>query len=163
MIRYANILRESVVDGKGIRLVVFLQGCTIDCEGCHNPAIQDMSGGIEVTEEEFAQVILNQINPLHRGITISGGEPSLQADAVHKVLRIVKEAKPQLDIWLYSGYTFEKIKTLAMLELVDVLVDGPFILNEKSLDLPFRGSKNQRIIDVKQSLAQGQVVEYSPI
>lgn len=159
MIRYANIIKESVVDGKGIRLVLFLQGCTIDCEGCHNPAIQDMSGGTEVTEEQLAQIILEALNPLHQGITISGGEPTLQADALYDVLRIVKQQRPKLDVWMFSGYTFDKIKSLKVMELVDVLVDGPFKLQEKSLDFIFRGSKNQRIIDVVKSREQNKVIE----
>ncbi|OEH86899.1 anaerobic ribonucleoside-triphosphate reductase activating protein [Desulfuribacillus stibiiarsenatis] len=159
MIRYANFIKESIVDGKGIRLVAFLQGCLFGCEGCHNPKLQELSGGIEVTDEEFTQLILKQVNPLHRGITISGGEPTLQAEALEKVLRIVKAAKPQLDIWVFSGNTFENVKDLPMMQYVDVLVDGPFILEKKSLSLNFRGSTNQRVIDMRQSLTENRVIE----
>ncbi|OEF98187.1 anaerobic ribonucleoside-triphosphate reductase activating protein [Desulfuribacillus alkaliarsenatis] len=158
MIRYADIVKESIVDGKGIRLVVFLQGCKLACEGCHNPGLQPLDGGKEVTEEELVRLILENLNPLHKGLTISGGEPTLQAEAVHKVIQAVKKVKPNLDVWVFSGFTFDRVKDLPMMEYVDVLVDGPFRIEEKSLQLQFRGSKNQRVIDMKQSLLEDKVV-----
>ena len=160
MIRYADIVTESIVDGQGIRLTVFLQGCTLGCKDCHNPNLQDMDGGKPVPEQELAELILDNITPLHRGITISGGEPTLQADALYELLTILKKSKPSIDIWLYTGRLFEQISNLPMIDFVDVIVDGPFIAEQKSLSLVFKGSRNQRLIDVRQSIKAGCVVEY---
>ena len=159
MIRYANIIDQSVVDGPGVRVVAFLQGCTIGCPGCHNVDLQPLGGGINSTEGDFADLLLGKLTPIHQGITFSGGEPTLQADALQKVITIIREKMPRLDIWVFSGYPFEKIKDLPMFNLVDVLVDSPFVLEKRNLDLPFRGSENQRIIDVQRSLAERRILE----
>ncbi len=159
MIRYADIITESIVDGPGIRLTVFLQGCTIQCPGCHNPTLQNMQGGIELMEAELAKLIIDHITPLHKGITLSGGEPTLQDEALCKVMEIVLQAHQHLDVWMYSGFQFEQIKDRKILQYVDVLVDGAFIEEQKSLQLLFRGSRNQRIIDIKRSLEMGEIVE----
>lgn len=159
MIRYADIVRESVVDGTGIRVVVFLQGCNLRCDGCHNPSLQPMEGGREISEEEMVDLILASVTALHRGVTFSGGEPTLQADSLFKVISMLKAREPRLDIWVYTGRVFEEVKDLPVMKLIDVLVDGPFIKARKTMTLPFRGSSNQRIIDVQKSLASGFVVE----
>ena len=159
MIRYANIIKESTVDGPGIRLVAFLQGCNLCCEGCHNPSLQPLGGGIMIEEEEFAVLLLKGITSLHAGITFSGGEPTLQADALCRVIKIIKKARPELNIWVYTGRTFESLIGSNLLQLIDVLVDGPFIKEKRSLALPFRGSANQRIIDIKEFMAAGNIVE----
>ncbi len=161
MIRYAKILLESVVDGPGIRIVAFLQGCVRHCEGCHNPELLPMAGGNEIGEREFAEFLLSKVNGLHRGITFSGGDPLAQADALTKVISVIKQKKPQLNIWVYTGFTFEAVKHLPVMKLIDVLVDGPFVMAERDLSLAFRGSSNQRIIDVKTSLALNRAVEIS--
>ncbi|MGI6487688.1 MAG: anaerobic ribonucleoside-triphosphate reductase activating protein [Syntrophomonadaceae bacterium] len=158
MIRCAGITSDSVVDGNGLRVVAFLQGCPHRCEGCHNVDLQPLEGGRDFTETELAQILLSKVTPLHKGITFSGGEPLIQAETLHKVISIIKEKKPHLDIWVYSGYTFEQVRELPVMELIDVLVDGPFVLERLDLALPFRGSDNQRIIDVPRSLQEGQVV-----
>ena len=160
MIRYAAIVENSVVDGIGIRLTVFLQGCTRGCEGCHNPDLQPLEGGKEVTEEHLAQKVLNKLTPLHRGVTFSGGEPLLQSEALKKVILLLKKQKPELDVWVYTGFTFEELQDMPVLKAIDVLVDGPFVLKEKDLSLAFRGSRNQRIVDVQASLERGRVVEF---
>lgn len=159
MIRYADIIKESIADGTGIRVVAFLQGCPRRCEGCHNPELLPVEGGKEITEEGFAEMLTQSVTPLHRGITFSGGDPLLQAQSLDRVIALVKQRHPRLDIWVYTGYTFDQVKDLPVMKLVDVLVDGPFILAQRDLGLPFRGSANQRIIDVPGSLAKGEVIE----
>ncbi len=159
MIKYADIVNESIVDGLGIRVTAFLQGCPRHCPGCHNPLLLSFDGGHELGEEEFADLLLDKVSPLHQGITFSGGDPLAQADAMLNVLFLIRRRNPSLDIWVYTGYTFEEVKELPALRMIDVLVDGPFILEQKDLQLPFRGSANQRIIDVRKSLAANQVIE----
>ncbi|MCL6477248.1 MAG: anaerobic ribonucleoside-triphosphate reductase activating protein [Peptococcaceae bacterium] len=159
VIRYAEITRESIVDGTGIRVVAFLQGCPRRCEGCHNPDLLPVDGGREISAEAFAELLVKCVTPLHKGITFSGGDPLMQSEALLKVISIVKQKHPRLDIWVYTGYTFDQVKDLPVMKLIDVLVDGPFILSQRDLGLPFRGSSNQRIIDVRSSLEKGEVVE----
>lgn len=159
MIRYADIVASSVVDGLGIRVVAFLQGCPFRCEGCHNPQLQALSGGKEVQEAEFADRLLKLVTPLHRGVTFTGGDPLMQVDELNSVINIIKEKNPNLDVWVYTGFNFEEVKHLPIMKLIDVLVDGQFILGQKDLNLPFRGSANQRIIDVVHSLKKGVPIE----
>lgn len=158
MIRYRDIINESVVDGLGIREVVFLQGCPRRCEGCHNQDLLSFEGGIEISEIELAELILSKLTPLHQGITFSGGDPLAQSDALLKVMFLVKRRRPDIDIWVYTGFSFEEIRHLPVMSFIDVLVDGPFILKQKDLRLAFRGSGNQRIIDVPKSLMTKQTV-----
>ena len=159
MIRFGDLIAESVVDGLGVRSVAFLQGCTLACPGCHNPSLQPVDGGTKVSEEHFVRDILDTITPLHRGVTFSGGEPLLQSESLFSVISLIKQTRPDLDIWVYTGYLFEEVRHLQAISLVDVLVDGPFIASERDFSCPFRGSKNQRIIDVPRSLELGRVVE----
>lgn len=159
MIRYRDIVDESVVDGKGIRVTAFLQGCPRHCKGCHNPELLPMDGGTALEEKAFAELLLSKITPLHRGITFSGGDPLVQAEALLKVIFLIRRKKPSLDIWVYTGFIFEEVQHLPVLSVIDYLVDGPFILAQRDLRLPFRGSANQRIINVSRSLTTGQIVE----
>ncbi|KUK37119.1 MAG: anaerobic ribonucleoside-triphosphate reductase activating protein [Thermacetogenium sp.] len=161
-LRIAGYERESVVDGPGIRFVIFAQGCPHRCKGCHNPETWDFSGGREVTEEELLSII--KATKLLSGVTFSGGEPFAQARAFASLAEKVKGLG--LDIVTYTGYTFEEILEMAqhdpdkkrLLELSDLLVDGPYIEKERDISLPFRGSRNQRLIAVKDSLALGRAV-----
>ncbi len=150
---------DSIVDGKGLRFTVFTQGCPHNCPGCHNPETHSFDSGNEITVDELFEKIKQ--NPLLDGVTFSGGEPMCQAEALTKLAEKCK--KIGLDIWIYSGFTFEEItadsKMKKLLECADVLVDGKFHENERSLDLLFRGSTNQRIIDVQASLKSNKVVE----
>jgi anaerobic ribonucleoside-triphosphate reductase activating protein len=161
-IKLAGIIKESVVDGPGVRMVIFAQGCDHCCEGCQNPDSHDPRGGywqdVDELFSEFAAV-------KHlAGITISGGEPFLQAAACASLAEKVKAFGKS--VLLYSGYTFEELMVMAgssldfrrLLMASDILVDGPFILAQKNLDLAFRGSENQRIIDVLAALAAGEAV-----
>ncbi|MFZ5944123.1 MAG: anaerobic ribonucleoside-triphosphate reductase activating protein [Bacillota bacterium] len=158
MIRYADILTDSIVDGPGIRVVTFLQGCPRVCPGCHNQELLDPYGGKEIEERDLAKEILRKVSPRHNGITFSGGDPLLQHENLLKVITYLKKRRPELNIWLYTGYLFEEVKDLPILQLVDVLVDGPYIEAQKDISLFFKGSLNQRIIDLAGSFAGDSVV-----
>lgn len=159
-IRVAGIVEDSITDGPGLRLTIFLQGCNRDCEGCHNPAARHMEGGTMYTVEEVAERIRR--NPLLSGVTLSGGEPLLQAGKLAPLARRIKAA--ELDLAVYTGYTLEEIleqnntKVLELLQFADTLVDGAFVKEQRNLSLPFRGSANQRILDVRESLVQRKAV-----
>jgi anaerobic ribonucleoside-triphosphate reductase activating protein len=154
-IRIAGIEEDSIVDGPGLRAAVFLQGCDKRCEGCQNPETWPVGeGGTLMSAGELWAKI--SANPLTSGVTLSGGEPLLQAKALLPLAENIKEAK--LDLAIYTGDTIEQIlerndeAQINLLSLADTLIDGPFILAEKSLALPFRGSSNQRILDLKESI-----------
>jgi anaerobic ribonucleoside-triphosphate reductase activating protein len=155
---------ESIVDGPGFRYTVFVQGCNFRCPGCHNPQLQTRSGGRGVTVGEILDDIRD--NPLLDGLTLSGGDPFTQAAACAVLAEEVRGLG--LSVFAYTGYTFEaltRVMTLAenpawrrLLMAVDVLVDGPFVRELRNIDLRFRGSSNQRLIDVRRSLAAGEIV-----
>ena len=158
--RIANTVDDSIVDGHGLRFTVFTQGCPHHCPGCHNPGTHDPCGGREVPLEELEQQMKK--NPLIEGITLSGGEPFAQAADCAELARRAHEHG--LNLWTFSGYRYEDLRDrgdpdwTALLEQTDVLVDGPFLQDQKSYELRFRGSRNQRLIDMKQSLTRGRVV-----
>lgn len=161
-IKLAGIEEESIVDGPGFRFVVFTQGCPHHCPGCQNPQTHDPEGGYW----EDTDVLLEKMkkDPLLKGVTLSGGEPFEQAEVLVEFAEKVRENG--FDVFAYSGYTFEQLTAgaknrpawLELLKLCDILVDGRFELEHRSLDLLFRGSPNQRLIDVQRSLAEGKVV-----
>ncbi|MDR3073076.1 MAG: radical SAM protein [Clostridiales Family XIII bacterium] len=157
-IRVAGIVNDSIVDGPGLRLTVFLQGCDKNCAGCHNPETRAFTGGVLYTPSDIFERI--EKNPLLSGVTFSGGEPLLQAEALLPLAKRIKDFG--LTLAIYTGDVFEDIlekgdpHVLALLSVADTLIDGPFILSEKSLSLPFRGSSNQRILDVPTSLQTGK-------
>ena len=154
--RIAGIVNDSIVDGPGLRLAIFAQGCPHHCPGCHNPESHDFAGGSDMDTEKI--IARMDANPLLDGITLTGGEPFEQPEAC----RIPADAAHArgLNVWAYSGYTFEQLCAVPekrrLLEACDVLVDGPFLLAERSLDLRFRGSKNQRVLKVAELLAGGE-------
>ncbi|MBE5799382.1 MAG: anaerobic ribonucleoside-triphosphate reductase activating protein [Clostridiales bacterium] len=163
-IRLAGIVPESIVDGPGYRLAVFVQGCPHACPGCHNPKTHDFAGGyLADTAEIIARL---GKNPLVRGVTLSGGEPMMQAKALREVASAAKEKG--LSVWCYTGYTLEYLQQegnpdrMALLEAVDVLVDGPYLAHERSLDLLYCGSKNQRLIDMNATRAAGEIRLFVP-
>ncbi len=158
LLRIADIVDDSIVDGPGFRLTIFAQGCPHHCPGCHNPATHDFNAGKEV---EVASILrLAEENPLLSGITLSGGEPFCQCAAMAQLARGAKALG--LHVMAYSGWTFEELvqapEKRSLLECVDVLVDGRFVQAERSLALAFRGSRNQRIVDVPASLECGSAV-----
>ncbi len=158
-IRIAGIIRESIVDGKGLRFVVFGQGCPHHCPGCHNPQTHDFSGGKLVSIDSL--VVEIKKNPLLQGVTFSGGEPFAQTEAFSQLAREIKATCRNLDITVYSGYTYEQLQNLSgaseLLELCDYLIDGPFILEERDISLKFRGSRNQRYIDLNRTRQTGRL------
>ena len=160
MLDLAGIVSDSIVDGPGIRTTFFCQGCPHHCEGCHNPETWDFGCGTPIQTERLLQIV--QSNPLCRGVTFSGGEPFAQAADFAELAKLLKAHS--YEVAAYSGYTFEQLlqgtsAQRALLETIDVLIDGPYVAQLRSLQLPFRGSKNQRILDVPKSLAAGQAVE----
>ena len=164
-IRIAGVVKESIVDGPGIRYVVFTQGCPHKCPGCHNPQTHSYDGGKLVKISEIAEDIKK--NPLLKGITISGGEPFAQAKAVLKIISMLEDKK--YNIMVYTGYKYEDLIEyeneengyLELLKSIDILIDGRFEIEKKSEFIPFRGSTNQRAIDVKESLVKNEIVLYN--
>lgn len=159
-IRISGIITESIVDGPGIRFVLFTQGCKKRCYGCHNEATQDLNGGMIEQLDDIVK--LWRKNPMLQGITISGGEPFLQPD---KVLYLAKKAKETgLDVVVYSGYYYDELKGFEnesideLLETADYLIDGPFQYRNKNLEILFRGSSNQRIVDLGKTKLHGSLV-----
>lgn len=158
-----EIQQDSIVDGEGIRSVIWFQGCSHNCPGCHNPETHDFNAGEIVSLEEMKE----QIDELEfqAGVTFSGGDPMMQVEALTELASYVHEKG--MNVWVYTGFTFEELMTLAekndnyrkALEEIDVLVDGRFVLELRSFDAQFRGSSNQRILDVKKSLEKGQAVK----
>ncbi len=160
MIYLSGIAGDSIVDGPGIRTTFFSQGCPHHCQGCHNPETWAFQGGTPMETEAMVEIVKQ--NPLCRGVTFSGGEPFAQAEGFCELAVALK--KEGYEVASYTGYTFEQLlggtdAQRALLAQIDILIDGPFLLAEKSLEIPFRGSKNQRILDVAKSLAAGQAVE----
>lgn len=159
-IKLAGTVKESITDGKGLRYTVFTQGCPHHCKGCHNPETWDGEAG-EIWEtddiiEEFKR------NPLLKGITLSGGEPFSQAEACLELARRVHELGK--DVTIFTGWTYDELKAMKeesvqeLLEETDVMIDGRFIEEQKNLELLFRGSENQRLIDMKKTRESGEVV-----
>lgn len=161
-IRMAGIVRESIVDGPGIRFTIFCQGCPHKCEGCHNPETHDFNGGNDVSIDRILQEI--DKNPLLAGVTFSGGEPLCQPEAFSVLAKKVKERG--LDVTVFSGFTYEEILKMSdeneavnsLMSNTDILIDGQFIIAEKDLTLQFRGSRNQRVIDLNRTRDAGEIV-----
>ncbi|MCV3456454.1 anaerobic ribonucleoside-triphosphate reductase activating protein [Campylobacter sp. CNRCH_2016_0050h] len=157
-LRLAGVIKESIVDGYGLRYVIFTQGCPHHCKGCHNPQTHDFNKGYLQDLASLCDDICK--NPLLQGVTFSGGEPFMQAKNLSILAKHIKALG--LDLTIYTGFTYEELlQEQAMKELLilaDVLIDGKFILEQKDLSLKFKGSKNQRIIDVAKSLEQGKVI-----
>lgn len=157
----ADLQTDSIVDGPGLRAVVWTQGCHHHCKGCQNPQTWDFNGG-GLVPVEMVKAAIDELE-YHTGITFSGGDPMYQPDAC---LEIAKHARSKgLDIWVYTGFTFEELLKLAekkpiymeFLKEIDVLVDGRFILAERDLSLLFRGSRNQRLIDIPKTLETNEI------
>lgn len=179
---YHKIEKTSISNGTGIRVVLWVSGCSLHCKGCHNPETWNLNSGKPFDEKAKKELFEALDKPYIQGITFSGGHPLEQKNA-EEVLLLIKEIKekfPTKDIWLYTGYTFEKIleqycnksiynlyKNVAEpniwsnIKYIDVLVDGHFIEEEKDITLLFRGSKNQRLIDIQKTLKENQIVLYT--
>ena len=163
--KIAGFYDESISNGIGWRAVLFVSGCPHNCPGCHNQLSQDYNYGEDFNEKEIIERIKE--NSILNGVTISGGEPLCPENIteVNNFIKDLKKEKPNFDVWCYTGYTFEQLKardddvTANTLESIDVLVDGRFILERKDPEIKFRGSDNQRILDVKESLRENKIVE----
>lgn len=160
-IRLHGLEPESIVDGKGYRTAIFTQGCLEHCEGCHNPSSHDPNGGTAWTLDDVERKFTD--SPLIDGITLTGGEPFVQpAECAELAARAHAKG---LSVWTYTGYTFKQLNKMAkqnadvktLLDETDVLIDGPFVLQERSLNLDYRGSKNQRVIDMNKTRATGVI------
>ena len=163
-IRLAGIEPESIVDGPGYRFAVFVQGCPHACPGCHNPKTHDVEGGYMADTDEIISKLRK--NPMIRGVTLSGGEPMLQPKPLAEIARAAKQKG--LSVWCYTGFTLEFLQQegradrMALLDLVDVLVDGPYVAHDRSLDLLYCGSRNQRLIDMNKTRAEGELTLFVP-
>lgn len=176
---YLGIDKASIGDGPGVRVVLWVSGCTLHCKGCQNPESWDFNAG-KLFDETAKQELCDALRkPYIKGLTISGGHP-IEEQNRNDVLSLIRDIKymfPEKDVWLYSGYTFEEIcekycyeriykliggnityTNWEYLQYIDVLVDGPYIEEQRDITLKFRGSKNQRLIDVKETLKQGKII-----
>ena len=159
-LRILDIVEDTMVDGPGFRTSIYCAGCRHQCAGCHNPQSWAFDGGQEMTVEQIMRVV--EADPYTRGVTFSGGDPMYQAAEFAELARQIHR-RTQKDIWCYTGFTFESLihdDQRELLAELDVLVDGPYIEKFNDPDLLFRGSYNQRIIDVPRSLAEGRVCLY---
>ncbi len=158
----ADLQTDSIVDGPGLRAVIWTQGCSHNCHGCQNPTTHDFNGGGLIPID----IVCDEISKLeyHTGITFSGGDPMFQPESCNEIAKFAK--KQGLDIWVYTGFTFEELVKMSekkeiykeFLSNIDVLVDGKFILKQRDLNLLFRGSKNQRLINVKETLKKHEII-----
>lgn len=159
----APLQPDSIVDGEGIRTVLWTQGCIHNCQGCHNPSTHSFEGGALIDVEDIKEELSTL--RFQDGITLSGGDPFCQPEAVAEIAKYSKSIG--LNVWCYTGYTFENLILMSksnkniknLLDNIDVLVDGKFELAKRSLNCAFRGSTNQRLIDVKKSFLENKVVE----
>ncbi len=157
-----DIQEDSIVDGEGIRSVIWFQGCPHHCKECHNPETWDFAGGVEVAIDD----IKKQIDELEfqAGVTFSGGDPMSQVEGLVELAKYVKEKG--MNVWVYTGYLYEDLVKMGeknpsydeVFNYIDVLVDGPFMIDLKSFDVAFRGSSNQRLIDIPKTREKGKVI-----
>lgn len=163
MANIVGINFESIVDGDGVRVVIFFSGCYHDCKGCHNPTSHDFDAG-----RLFSGDIQGQIaeyireTPFISGVTLSGGDPMYSATDIIPFIKNLRAIAPSTTVWVYSGFTLEEIQQdqsmLELLNLCDVLVDGEFMLDLRDTTLSYRGSRNQRLIDIRKSLSEGKTI-----
>lgn len=159
----AGINFESVVDGEGVRVVVFVSGCLHNCKGCHNPASHSFTAGQSFTAELQDEIISYiRKTPFISGLTLSGGDPMYSAAEITPFVEHLKSELKPISIWIYSGFTYEEIcedaDMFRLLKLCDVLVDGEFILEQRDITLSYKGSRNQRIIDIQKSIREKQII-----
>ncbi|MCC8015021.1 MAG: anaerobic ribonucleoside-triphosphate reductase activating protein [Eubacterium sp.] len=160
--RYHNITHDDMKNGSGLRVVLWVSGCSHRCVGCHNQITWDEKSGLVFDEEAKAEIFSQLEKDYIFGLTLSGGDPLFfnNRQDVTELLKEVKEKFPEKNVWLYTGYLWEEIKDLSLIPFVDILVDGRFISELKDNNLKWRGSSNQRVIDVKKSLEKGTAVLY---
>ena len=172
---YHNITTDDMLNGTGLRTVLWVSGCTMNCKNCHNPQAQDFESGIKFDSCAMLELFENLEKPYISGLTLSGGHPleAKNLPVVYNIVKCVKEKYPNKTIWLYSGYTFEQIKEienfyeeheinspspLDVIEYCDVLVDGKYVDELRDISLPWVGSSNQRVIDIPKTLEKGDII-----
>ena len=158
--RYHNITKDDMLNGDGLRTVLWVAGCSHGCKNCHNPITWDICGGIPF-DEAAKKELFEALEPDYiSGITFSGGDPLHMQNRgeVGELIKEVREKYPNKTIWVYTGYTWDDVKDLPYLQYADVLVDGPFVEELKDVTLHWKGSANQRVIDVKKTLEKGEIV-----
>lgn len=159
---YIKITPIDVANGPGCRVILWTAGCSHHCKECHNPDTWNPNAG-QLFNENAKQELFNALNkPFIQGVTLSGGDP-LYKDNIEEITSLCKEIKkefPNKDIWCYSGYVYEEIKNLELMKYLDVLVDGKFEIDKKDITLLFRGSSNQRLINVPETIKQNQIILY---
>ena len=162
MMRYHNITKDDMLNGDGLRVVLWVAGCSHGCRECQNPITWDPNGGLPFTDIERAEIFAELDKDYISGITFSGGDPLHPSNIaeVTALAREIREKYPDKTIWLYTGYEWEEICHLSFLSNIDVIVDGKFKIEEKDNNLHWKGSANQRVIDVKASLRAGEVRLY---
>ena len=160
--RYHNITKDDMLNGDGLRVVLWVAGCSHGCRECQNPITWDPNGGLPFTDSERAEIFAELDKDYISGITFSGGDPLHPSNIaeVTALAREIREKYPDKTIWLYTGYEWEEICHLSFLSNIDVIVDGKFKIEEKDNNLHWKGSANQRVIDVKASLRAGEVRLY---
>ena len=158
--RYHNITHDDMLNGDGLRVVLWVAGCSHRCPECQNPITWDAEGGLVFDEAAKQELFADLEKSYISGVTFSGGDPLYlgHRTEVGELIKEIRERYPQKTIWLYSGYTWEELQDLEFLSLIDVLIDGRYMKDLRDVKLHWRGSSNQRVINVKKSLAQGEVV-----
>lgn len=162
--RYHNITTDDMRNGDGLRTVLWVAGCAHHCPGCHNPITWDADGGLAFDEAAKAELFEKLEKPYISGVTFSGGDPlhPKNRDEVEKLTQEIRDRLPQKTIWVYTGYTFEEIRDLQWLNLIDVLVDGRYEADKRDIKLHWKGSSNQRVIDMKKTLDTGKIAIFEP-
>ena len=160
--RYARITTCDIANGLGLGVVLWCQGCSLNCPGCQNHCTHSRSEGLEFTKEQEELIIEELKRPQITRLTLSGGHPleDYNIDECTKLCKRVKNELPNIKIWCYTGLLWENVKDLGIMKYIDVLVDGPYIADERDISLPFRGSTNQRVIDVKASIENNNITLY---
>lgn len=160
--KYHNITKADMLNGDGLRVVLWVSGCSHKCKGCHNPITWDSNCGLLFTDKEKEEIFEQLEQEYISGITFSGGDPLYltNREEITKLAKEIKEKYPNKTIWLYTGYTYEEIKDLEIIQYLDILVDGEFVQDLFNEKLEWCGSSNQRIIDVKNTLLQNKIILY---
>ncbi len=158
--RYHNITHDDMLNGDGLRVVLWVAGCNHQCPECHNPITWDVEGGIPFDDAAKAELFSALEKDYISGITFSGGDPlhPVNRDGVAQLINEIRAAYSNKTIWLYTGYVWDAVKDLLYVQQIDVLVDGPFLIDQKDVKLHWRGSANQRVINVKETLRTGEIV-----
>lgn len=161
--RYHNITKDDMLNGYGLRVVLWVSGCEHHCPSCHNPITHDPMGGIPFTEEAKEELFVELKKEYIDGITLSGGDPlhPVNRETIKNLLKEIKISFPHKTIWLYTGYTYEEIEHFDFIPFIDVLCDGKFLLDYFNPKLHWVGSSNQRVIDIKKTLEKGEIVIFN--